>query len=759
MAASNIDSLGSLIGIVSSLKKMTEPRGMDKNTPGSIIKQEDKETVEPSLDSNEISRLEKVATILGRTFIKLGVFKQEEIFEPNAVEPAEPSQTEKPKPVVNAVQALPAIVKQEVKTLPERVLPTIVKPVTKTFTESPILKEKKVSNLIPNIKAIDIKPIIKQEQKIAIIDSNLKVPEVSRYEKIADIFGRVIGIGKYTKGPEAARLGDLTPDKPSPLKVLEKGIIKTSTVKPEADGLLPSLLGLGSIWQLFKGKIKLWLFDKLKDILTWTSTKLWGIAKSIVKKLQSITTWIGAKLLGITKSLAAAVKNKLVKPATKAILKTAAKVAPAAKAILKPATKVAPAAKAILKPATKVAPAAKAVVSEAAKVAPTAKAVVSEAAKVAPTAKAVVSEATKTVVSEATKVAPAAKAVVKVAPAAKAVVSEATKVAPAAKSIFSRTIDFTSKKLSKGTSQVTQTASNVKGSIVSGTAKLSAEGAKSIVRTAAGRVISSSGGIMNFLGKWFAKGAKKVPVVGPVIESVLTGMDIKVLKQQLAEGIITQDELQQQAGKRVIEGVGSTIGISSGAVLAGTIGSVVPVAGTALGAIVGGVLGDQAGRFLADIITDYIIPPKYTKAIGAFVTGTSPPKEELQDYIMQNGTITPFSTKDQVLGMKTGGAIDNLLSDFSKKSTNTGSIIKNIFNSVSDNSLQALSVSTAKYNDFAKSALTKQINQQEQVIDLLIQLIKKPSGSNTTVQHMSQPNSTFASSNFRDTFKQQTLVV
>ena len=243
MVASSVDSLGSLIGIVSSLKKMTEPRGMDKNTPGSIIKQEDRETVEPSLDSNEISRLEKVATILGKTFIKLGVFKQEETLEPNAVELAEPSQTEKPKPVVNAVQALPAIIKQEIKSLPERVLPNTVKPVARTFTENTVLKEKEkeVNNIIPSIKAIDIKPIIKQEQKIAVVDPNLKGPEVSRYEKIADIYGRVLGIGKYTKGPEAGRLGDLTPDKPSSLKVIERGAIKTSTVQPEKGGLLSLL--------------------------------------------------------------------------------------------------------------------------------------------------------------------------------------------------------------------------------------------------------------------------------------------------------------------------------------------------------------------------------------------------------------------------------------------------------------------------------------------------------------------------------------
>lgn len=34
----------------------------------------------------------------------------------------------------------------------------------------------------------------------------------------------------------------------------------------------------------------------------------------------------------------------------------------------------------------------------------------------------------------------------------------------------------------------------------------------------------------------------------------------------------------------------------------------------------------------------------------------------MQDFIMQGGNVMPFSSKDQVLGMKTGGAIDQLFS-------------------------------------------------------------------------------------------------
>ena len=264
----------------------------------------------------------------------------------------------------------------------------------------------------------------------------------------------------------------------------------------------------------------------------------------------------------------------------------------------------------------------------------------------------------------------------------------------------------------------------------------------------------------------YLKGAARLPILGPIITAGIKAFEVSGLIAEHKAGNISLEDMQQQAGRATIGGIGNIVGNIAGDVLGVAVTGLLAAGSFGTGAIAGPVIigltsvaGDLLGGFIANIITDYILSPKYTKAIGAFVTNTTPPKEELQDYIMQNGTITPFSTKDQVLGMKTGGAIDNLLSDFTKKSTNTGSMIKNIFNSIDEKSLQTLSVSTAKYNEFAKSALTKQINQQEQVIDLLIQLIKKPSGGSTTVQHMSQPNSTFASSNFRDTFKQQTLVV
>jgi hypothetical protein len=180
---------------------------------------------------------------------------------------------------------------------------------------------------------------------------------------------------------------------------------------------------------------------------------------------------------------------------------------------------------------------------------------------------------------------------------------------------------------------------------------------KRVVSTAAKGIIKGSGGMFKLMGRLTAKGAAKIPIIGPAIEAAFTAKDIKKLK---AQGL-TDSELQQQAGKRVITGVSGMVGAAGGAALAGTLGSIVPGAGTALGAIVGAIGGDLAGRFLGGLITDYIIPKKYTKTIGAFVTGTTPPKDEMQDFIIKNGKIHKFNKNDEVMGLKTGGAINEFL--------------------------------------------------------------------------------------------------
>lgn len=223
--------------------------------------------------------------------------------------------------------------------------------------------------------------------------------------------------------------------------------------------------------------------------------------------------------------------------------------------------------------------------------------------------------------------------------------------------IVGKGVSSGAKIVGKGVSAVAQGAT----ALGKGAASMTASAAKKTVSIAAKGAIKSAGGMLGLLGKIAGKGLSKIPIIGPAIESAMAMYDIASMKDKLAKGEITVDQLQKDAGKRVISGVTGMLGSASGAVLAGTLGSIIPGAGTALGAIAGGILGDTAGRFLGGLVTDYIIPEKYTKTIGAFVTKTTPPKEEMQDFIIKDGQLHKFSQKDEIMGLKSGGAINEFL--------------------------------------------------------------------------------------------------
>lgn len=182
------------------------------------------------------------------------------------------------------------------------------------------------------------------------------------------------------------------------------------------------------------------------------------------------------------------------------------------------------------------------------------------------------------------------------------------------------------------------------------------EPAKATVRSAASGAIKGAGGIMKMMGK-----LAKLPILGPLIEGAFTAYDIKSLKEKYEKGEITLEELQSQSGRRVIQGVSAVGGSALGTFLGAAAGSIIPVAGNVVGGILGAIGGDMLGRFVGGLINDYIMPPKYSKSIGAFVTGTAPPQEEMQDFIIRGNQVYKFSNKDEVLGMKSGGAIDQFL--------------------------------------------------------------------------------------------------
>lgn len=148
---------------------------------------------------------------------------------------------------------------------------------------------------------------------------------------------------------------------------------------------------------------------------------------------------------------------------------------------------------------------------------------------------------------------------------------------------------------------------------------------------------------------------RKIPVVAPLLEVFFGRGDIEELKKKRASNEIKSDEeLYRLAGQRVIKGVGGLLGGAAGAlVLSG-----LPVLGT----LAGGLVGDILGRLGADVVTNYLLPQEATMDIGKVVVGGEIKAEELQDFLVKGDRVYKFNNKDEVLGMKEGGAVNNLIS-------------------------------------------------------------------------------------------------
>lgn len=198
------------------------------------------------------------------------------------------------------------------------------------------------------------------------------------------------------------------------------------------------------------------------------------------------------------------------------------------------------------------------------------------------------------------------------------------------------------------------------GAVMSGAkaaARFALGPAKSLVSKSLGGAVKAAGGIGKFLGGTVAR---KIPIIGPIVEGLFARADIKKMIAEYEEGKITLDQLQEQAGTRAIQGITGMIGSAGGAALGSMLGSIIPIAGNAIGGILGAIGGDAAGKLFGNILAEHVIPPQYTKNIGSFVTKTPSTAPEMQDFIVQRGNVYPFSAKDQLLGMKTGGALDGI---------------------------------------------------------------------------------------------------
>ncbi len=245
--------------------------------------------------------------------------------------------------------------------------------------------------------------------------------------------------------------------------------------------------------------------------------------------------------------------------------------------------------------------------------------------------------------------------------------------------------------------------------------------------------IGAAGGTLSFLGKFgklLMPVAKKIPVIGSLIELFFAKGDIAAYKQERAENKIqTDQELYRKAGNRVLEGIGGVLGGAGGAALG--------LVGGPLGALFGGFIGDHAGRY-ASQFASYIIPESTISDVGkAAVTGTILPvgdTGEMQDFIIKNNKVYKFSNKDEILGMKNGGAINELL--------------------------QSSSINNKKQLFVA----SKQVSILEQIRDGIIMLTKNAGGSSTsnTLQSNNRdtksiPAATFLRSNFNTSHNLQPI--
>jgi hypothetical protein len=193
-----------------------------------------------------------------------------------------------------------------------------------------------------------------------------------------------------------------------------------------------------------------------------------------------------------------------------------------------------------------------------------------------------------------------------------------------------------------GANKVAQLAGSVKSAAIDPVIK--------IIKGAAAAV-GGPRGILKGMGKVL----RGVPLVGPVIELFFGKGDIEKLKEQRANNQITTDEeLYRLAGQRVIKGIGGLLGGASGALALSWI--------PGIGTLAGGLIGDILGRIGAETVANYLLPKETTMDIGRLVVKSPIKDEELQDFLVKGDRVYKFNNKDEVLGMKEGGAVNSLIS-------------------------------------------------------------------------------------------------
>jgi hypothetical protein len=201
--------------------------------------------------------------------------------------------------------------------------------------------------------------------------------------------------------------------------------------------------------------------------------------------------------------------------------------------------------------------------------------------------------------------------------------------------------------------------------------KFAIKPAKAMVGAMLKKVVGGGKGIVKFLGGT----ARKLPIIGPVISALFTGAEILGVKKRFAAGELTRDEAEMEVGNVAIKGITQAVGSGLGAFLGGLVslgtGPFAPLVAW-IPMILGSLVGGALGKFVGGLLTKYILPKSATKTIGRFFGGFGKKEGDkpMQDFIWRSGEKMPipFTSKDDLLGMKKGGAISQLFNRLKDKS-------------------------------------------------------------------------------------------
>jgi len=509
----------------------------------------------------------------------------------------------------------------------------------------------------------------------------LSSAEQNRLKESATIIGKVLKIGAFKEGPEAQRLGDLTPSQAQAIKTAPAAVRdKLQPAKKDnfLGDLLSSLLGLLGLASLSSviGKIKNWLLDKLSKFIIapmkklfswvgkqlwravkWMGEKLWGALKWAGGKIWSGVKWLGTKISGWAGKLADRIKNSGF---FKGFMSKVQSAKDGLKVIWDDAIN-----------------AVKGYIDDIAKY--------------------------------ITRIKNAALTALEKIPGYNLVKKGVGMVGTGAAAV-GRAIGRGAEAVGKGAAAIGGVAVEELGNII--------KAGKQKIGSYVGGLLEGSAGK---LGSFF----KVIPVLSSVIETIMGSFEVANLKKDYEAGKISLDELRFKAGKRVAQGItavgGGALGMAAGTVIGGPIGS-----------LVGGVGGDILGRYLGDLLIEKVISPNITKKLGAFITNTG--DGEMQDFLVKNGSVYKFNTRDEVLGMKTGGAIDNLVN--------------------------GLTQGLAKDNSIIRDASIAQVNKLDELIYLMTEYLKRSSQPSPSSFKMSGDigNLPTKSFNIREQFANQTLI-